>query len=138
TVTTHDLPPSAGYLAGRHVELREQLGLLGRPVEEEKAADRETQEQVLSLVRSTTGTKPSTAQETVEAMHSFIAQTPSVLLGVALTDAVGEERTQNQPGTTAEQYPNWQVPLAGPDGVVLIEDLPGLQRFDALVRALQG
>lgn len=137
TVTTHDLPPSAGYLAGRHVELREQLGLLGRSVEEEKAADRETQEQVLSLVRSTTGTEPATVQETVEAMHSFIACTPSVLLGVALTDAVGEERTQNQPGTTAEQYPNWQVPLAGPHGVVLIEDLPGSARFDALVRAVQ-
>ncbi|WP_299168049.1 4-alpha-glucanotransferase [uncultured Arthrobacter sp.] len=137
TVTTHDLPPSAGYLAGRHVELREQLGLLGRSVEEEKAADRETQEQVLSLVRSTTGTEPASVQETVEAMHSFIARTPSVLLGVALTDAVGEERTQNQPGTTAEQYPNWQIPLAGPDGVVLIEDLPGSARFDSLVRAVQ-
>ncbi|KRF08737.1 4-alpha-glucanotransferase [Arthrobacter sp. Soil782] len=137
TVTTHDLPPSAGYLAGRHVELREQLGLLGRPVEEEKSADRQAQERVLALVRSTTGSVPATVQETVEAMHSFIAQTPSVLLGVALTDAVGEERTQNQPGTTAEQYPNWQVPLAGPAGVVLVEDLPDLERFDELVRALQ-
>ncbi|GAB3551039.1 4-alpha-glucanotransferase [Arthrobacter tumbae] len=137
TVTTHDLPPSAGYLAGRHVELREQLGLLGRPVEEEKAADRQAQERVLSRVRTTTGATPATVQETVETMHTFIAQTPSVLLGVALTDAVGEERTQNQPGTTSEQYPNWQVPLAGPDGVVLVEDLPGLARFDELVRALQ-
>jgi 4-alpha-glucanotransferase len=27
-VTTHDLPPTAGYLAGEHVELRERLGLL--------------------------------------------------------------------------------------------------------------
>ncbi|WP_026545122.1 4-alpha-glucanotransferase [Arthrobacter sp. 35/47] len=137
TVTTHDLPPSAGYLAGRHVELRERLGLLGRPVEEEKEADREAQEQVLSLVRSTTGTRPATVQETVEAMHTFIATTPSVLLGVALTDAVGEERTQNQPGTTAEQYPNWQVPLAGPDGVVLVEDLAELARFESLVRSIQ-
>lgn len=70
-------------------------------------------------------------------MHTFIATTPSVLLGVALTDAVGEERTQNQPGTTAEQYPNWQVPLAGPDGVVLVEDLAELARFESLVRSIQ-
>src|SRR5690606_40845067 len=28
TVTTHDLPPTAGYLAGEHVDLRERLGLL--------------------------------------------------------------------------------------------------------------
>jgi 4-alpha-glucanotransferase len=28
SVTTHDLPPTAGYLAGKHVRLREKLGLL--------------------------------------------------------------------------------------------------------------
>ena len=39
-VTTHDLPPTAGYLAGEHVRLREQLGLLTRPVDEELAGDR--------------------------------------------------------------------------------------------------
>ena len=31
SVTTHDLPPTAGYLAGEHVALRERLGLLTRP-----------------------------------------------------------------------------------------------------------
>ncbi len=138
TVTTHDLPPSAGYLAGRHVDLREQLGLLSRPVEEERAADREAQEGVLSMVRAATGVTPSTVQETVEALHSFIARTPSLLLGMALTDAVGEERTQNQPGTSSEEYPNWQIPLAGPSGVVLVEDLPASPRFNALVKALEG
>ena len=35
SVTTHDLPPTAGYLAGDHVRLRDSLGLLTRPVEEE-------------------------------------------------------------------------------------------------------
>lgn len=144
SVTTHDLPPSADYLAGEHVDLRESLGLLNRPVEEERAADRSAQEAVLSLVRSRV---PATTQHdgvggagsmgeqgTVEALHAFITQTPSVLLGVALTDAVGERRTQNQPGT-ADEYPNWRIPLAGPDGkVVLIEDLPGNQRFRSLVR----
>lgn len=39
SVTTHDLPPSAGYLTGEHVDLRESLGLLDRPVEEERDAD---------------------------------------------------------------------------------------------------
>ncbi|NJC23765.1 4-alpha-glucanotransferase [Arthrobacter pigmenti] len=138
TVTTHDLPPSAGYLTGKHVDLREQLGLLGRPVEEERAADRDAQEGVLSLVRSRVSAGSGDLQSTVESLHAFIAQTPSVLLGMALTDVVGEERTQNQPGTSAEEYPNWQVPLAGPDGVVLIEELPSLARFEALVRAIEG
>ena len=37
---------------------------------------------------------------------------------MALTDAVGDRRTQNQPGTT-DEYPNWRVPLSGPDGAPL-------------------
>ena len=40
SVTTHDLPPTAGYLAGDHVRLRDSLGLLTRPVEEELAGRR--------------------------------------------------------------------------------------------------
>ncbi|WP_104116159.1 4-alpha-glucanotransferase [Arthrobacter sp. B1805] len=138
TVTVHDLPPSAGYLAGEHVTLREKLGLLSRPVEEERAEDRATQEKFLALLRER-GLLPSgtaTVQETVEALHGFIAQTPSVLLGVALADAVGERRTQNQPGTN-DEYPNWQIPLADADGTaVLVEDIAGNQRFSSLVAAL--
>ena len=38
-MTTHDLPPTTGYLAGDHVRLRDELGLLTRPFEEERAAD---------------------------------------------------------------------------------------------------
>ncbi|MGO4612259.1 hypothetical protein AB4142_38565, partial [Variovorax sp. 2RAF20] len=59
----------------------------------------------------------------MEALYEFTTLTPSSLLGVALVDAVGETRTQYQPGTSTE-YPNWRIPLAGPDGVVLIEELP--------------
>ena len=38
SVTTHDLPPTAGYLADEHVRLRASLDLLTRPVDEELAA----------------------------------------------------------------------------------------------------
>ena len=37
-MTTHDLPPTTGYLAGDHVRLRDRLGLLTRPLDEELAA----------------------------------------------------------------------------------------------------
>src|SRR5450432_3828789 len=37
SVTTHDIPPAAGYLTGQHVELRNELGLLERPVDEVRA-----------------------------------------------------------------------------------------------------
>ena len=36
-VTVHDLPPTLGYLAGDHVALREELGLLTRSVDVEWA-----------------------------------------------------------------------------------------------------
>ena len=39
SVTTHDLPPTAGYLAGDHVRLRDELGMLTRPLTEELAVD---------------------------------------------------------------------------------------------------
>ncbi|MCC3268565.1 4-alpha-glucanotransferase [Arthrobacter gengyunqii] len=137
SVNTHDLPPTAGYLAGEHVDLRDSLGLLNRPVEEERAADAAAQESVLALVRSRDllpegagGT--DNVQQTVEALHSFILQTPSVLIGVALADAVGERRTQNQPGT-GNEYPNWRIPLCGPDGTaILLDDLPANSRFTSL------
>ncbi|WP_104181298.1 4-alpha-glucanotransferase [Arthrobacter sp. B0490] len=138
TVTVHDLPPSAGYLAGEHVVLRERLGLLSRPVAEEQAADRAVQDKFLALLRRRgllEGASPDVRQ-TVEALHGFIAQTPSVLLGVALADAVGERRTQNQPGTS-DEYPNWRIPLADADGkAVLVEDLARNRRFASLVASL--
>jgi 4-alpha-glucanotransferase len=56
---------------------------------------------------------------------------------VALVDAVGERRVQNQPGTTSAQYPNWQVPLANSDGdSVLIDGLEGDERFNSLLAAV--
>ncbi|AUZ88592.1 4-alpha-glucanotransferase [Arthrobacter agilis] len=138
TVTVHDLPPSAGYLAGEHVVLREKLGLLSRPVEEEQAEDRASREKFLALLRQRNLLPQESpgVQQTVEALHGFIAQTPSVLLGVALADAVGERRTQNQPGTN-DEYPNWRIPLADAAGnAVLIEDLAGNERFASMVASL--
>ena len=50
---------------------------------------------------------------------------------------MGERRTQNQPGTTNE-YPNWRVPLAGPDGNrIFLEDVFTDRRAAALAEALQ-
>ena len=50
-VTTHDLPPTAGYLAGEHVRIRESLDLLTRTPEEERRIDEEEREQWLGVLR---------------------------------------------------------------------------------------
>jgi 4-alpha-glucanotransferase len=124
TVTTHDLPPTAGYLAGEHVDLRSELGLLTRPVEEERALDRAAQGEVLDmLVERGLLRQGAPSAEVVEALHRFLSWTPAKLLGVAVPDLTGDRRAMNQPGTD-EEYQNWRLPLAGPDGKpVMLEDL---------------
>ena len=124
TVTTHYLPPTAGYLAGEHIDLRESLGLLTRPLEEERAADEAARAEVLEVLRERgllrEGGSP---HEVIEALHRFLSWTPARLLGVAVPDMTGDRRAMNQPGTD-EEYPNWRLPLADGNGKpVLLEDL---------------
>ena len=139
SVTTHDLPPTAGYLAGEHVRLRAELGLLTRPVEEELADDRSEQSAWVAELRRAglLGEKPG-VDDTVLGLYRYLGRTPSRLLGLSLADAVGEMRTQNQPGTT-DEYPNWRVPLGGPDGRrLLLEDVFGDPRAASLCEALRA
>ncbi|WP_407342094.1 4-alpha-glucanotransferase [Pengzhenrongella phosphoraccumulans] len=138
TVTTHDLPPTAGYLAEEHVALRERLGLLTEPVQVVRRAARAERVAMIAALekRGLVGPDPS-EREVVEALHRFVLATPAVLVGVSLADAVGERRAQNQPGTDTE-YPNWKVPLADGSGqLVCIEDLFDSARLRSLVAALQ-
>ena len=137
TVTVHDLPPSAAYLDGAHVRLRASLGLLTRSVEEELSSFQSEQALWQATLTARGLLRPGSGeQEVIEALHRYVALTPSRLVGVALTDAVGDRRTQNQPGTNKE-YANWQQPLCGPDGEpVLLDDLPSLERLRALAATL--
>ncbi|PEG38123.1 4-alpha-glucanotransferase [Mycolicibacterium agri] len=139
SVTTHDLPPTAGYLAGEHVRLREQLGLLTRPVADELADDRAQQAAWLDELRRVglLGEHP-TVDEIVLALYRYLGRTPSRLLCLALVDAVGDLRTQNQPGTS-DEYPNWRIPLAGPDGRrMLLENVFDDPRAHALADAMRA
>jgi 4-alpha-glucanotransferase len=138
SVTTHDLPPTAGYLANEHVRLRDSLGLLTRPVEQElAAAEAERAAWLAELRRVGLLSKHPDVEQTVLALYHYLGRTPSRLLGLALTDAVGDQRTQNQPGTT-DEYPNWRVPLSGPDGrAVLLEEVFTDHRAIALADAMR-
>lgn len=142
-VTTHDLPPTGGYLAGEHLRIRRDLGLLTRPFEQEEAIDRAEQQRWLELLRTmgllAPGADPRTDTDAVvRALYGFLRQTPSRLLALALPDAVGDVRTQNQPGTI-DEYPNWRVPLSGPDGRrLLLEDIFTDPRAAALTQVISG
>lgn len=139
TVTTHDLPPTAGYLAGEHVELRERLGLLTEPVAKVRADAEAERRELLELLgaRGLIGADP-TERQVVEAMHRLLLASPALLVGVSLADAVGERRAQNQPGTDTE-YPNWKVPLAdSAQRLVMLDELFDHPRLRSLVAALRG
>ena len=138
TVNTHDLPPTAGYLAEEHVQLRERLGLLTEPLEVVRTEARIERDRMMARLRGhgLIGEAP-TEREVVEALHRYVVRTPSVLVGVALVDGVGERRTQNQPGTDKE-YPNWRIPLGDGSGeVVLMDDLPANVRLGSLLAAVR-
>lgn len=139
SVTTHDLPPTAGYLAGEHVRLRSALGLLTRPAAEELADDRAHQAAWLAELRRRGLLAPDEVDDesVILGLYRYLTETPSRLLALALPDAVGDRRTQNQPGTTNE-YPNWRVPLTGPYGTqMLLEDVFTDRRAAVLADALR-
>lgn len=159
SVTTHDLPPTAGYLKLEHVDLREELNLLNEPAEQFRAEVQAEIDQMLALLVSRgylpqevadglkaacapdaddaeTADREALIQRVVEAMHVMLRDSPSVLVQAALVDGVGEHRTQNQPGTSWE-YPNWRIPLADETGrVVHTEEVFDLSRVQSLAAAL--
>ncbi len=196
SVTTHDLPPTSGYLQMAHVRLRQELGVLTQPVEQVLATEENEQKLFLDACRdrgllpgdfrlftpgqletrrlqavrlaaelartadgqdATAGDPPATPapaapveepaaepvdqgalQTAVEAFYRYLVLSRARLLNVALTDLIGDTRIQNQPGT-AWEYPNWRIPLSGPDGEpVLLDDALSTPRAEALAAVLRG
>ena len=126
SVTTHDLPPTLGYLEGGHVKLREELGLLLEPVEDELAAAEQERNRWVKRLIAFGVLDENLADDQVEvmlALHRYLRLTGSKVLVASLADAAGEKRAQNQPGTT-DEYPNWRIPLADSEGQpVKLEEL---------------
>ncbi len=139
TLTTHDLPPTASRLAGEHVQLRAELGLLRQSPDEARAEADAERDAWIDLLRTRGLLRPGAGErETVEALHRLLIRTPCRMLGVWLPDAVGDRRPQNLPGTSRE-YPNWLLPVADPAGQrVLLEDLAANPRAASLARVLRG
>ena len=141
TVSTHDLPPAAAFLSGKQVTDRLALGLLTRPEAEERAeAERLVDDWIAACVGQ--GLLPASERPSADAftvaLYGYLAKTPAMLIGVNLAEAAGETRSQNMPGT-CDEYPNWKLPLCGPDGApVLLEDLVASERVHAVARAASG
>ena len=134
-VTTHDLPPTLGYLEGVHTQLRNRLGLLVEDLDQVLEADRVERERMVSRLNEggfIHNEEPS-EEELVMGFHAYLAASPALLLAVSLVDAVGEKAPQNLPGTS-DQYPNWCIPLHGSDDEEAhIEDLAASEKVHAFL-----
>lgn len=142
SVTTHDLPPTAGYLEGAHLKLQHELGLLTENLDDELARfDRELAQWRATLAERGLlheGEGDDEAEAMVLALYRFLTLSRSRVLNAALTDAVGDRRIQNQPGTMNE-YPNWRVPLSGPDEQpMMLEEVFVSARAQRLASVMNG
>ena len=147
SVTTHDLPTSAGFLTGEHVRVRAELGLLTDPAQEMRNATRERTEMLELLVsegllspgaaRLADADSPQLAEQ-ILALHELLGLSPSRVLLASLSDSVGDLRQPNMPGTV-DEYPNWRLPVADPSGKSLTRaelcTAPGTAALAAVMRA---
>ena len=141
SVTTHDLPTAAGFLAEEQVRVRDELGQLGVPVEQERASVRREKAALVAMLESS-GMLDRAGGDVPLAMHLVLAAAPSRLVLAALGDAVGDLRQPNLPGTV-DEYPNWRLPVADGGGRPLgLEELlahPGVRRLaDVLAEGVRS
>jgi 4-alpha-glucanotransferase len=126
SISTHDLPTVAGFLAAEHVRIRAELGLFDGPSDGEYSAAEAERRQLVELLRQ----EGVPTDDLVAAFHALLAKAPSVLLLTSPQDALGEVRQPNLPGTV-DQYPNWRIPLP-----VTLEEFFADEHVRAVVAAL--
>ena len=135
TVTTHDLPTAAGFLAEEQVRVRAELDQLAHSVADEQVRVRRERAELLAMLTST-GLLAEHDGDVALAMHGVLAASPAQLVLAAFGDAVGDLRQPNLPGTV-DEYPNWRLPVADGSGRPLaleeLLDAPGVRRLTALL-----
>jgi 4-alpha-glucanotransferase len=110
SISTHDLPTTAGFLRGEHVRVRAELGLLADPAAEAARAQADREELLAELAAHDLLPADAGEADLVVALHRLLATSASTLLLTSPQDAVGEPRQPNLPGTI-DEYPNWRIPL---------------------------
>jgi len=126
SISTHDLPTVPGFLAGEHVRIRAELGILARPAEEELTVAEADREALLDLLTA----EGLAGENPVAALHELLARTRCRLVMASPYDVLGEVRQPNLPGTF-DEYPNWRIPLP-----LLLEDVMRDGRMARVVRIL--
>lgn len=127
-VSTHDLPPLAGWWDGADIALDQRLG---RPLDEAASTRRaEDRRAVAALVGAEDG--PLTPALSAR-LHAAIARTPSAFALVQAEELAGERDPVNVPGTTEAEHPNWRRRLT-----VAVEDLFETPQAKAILPAMRA
>lgn len=122
TITTHDLPTLRGYWEKNDFELGENLGVYtNKEVLRQLSEDRDWKKQGLLDALHNNGCLPHDYPRDAkyvqmdrllnDAVHQFIAQSSTALIGLQPEDWLDMASPVNIPGTS-EQYPNWRRKLS--------------------------
>ncbi len=113
TVSTHDLPPLAGFFASRDLEVRRKAGNIASDDALEHAASerrRAIAELLALLVREgllPEDTRDPDLADVASAVHGVIATGAPRLVGLALDDLTLEVDALNTPAASLSAEPNW-------------------------------
>ncbi len=95
---THDLPLWEGWKAGRDIDWRFELGTMTKTQRDAALAERQETVQVFCEM---------IGGASIDALHGFLAQTPSRLVACQIEDLLGRTEQPNLPGTVHD-HPNWR------------------------------
>lgn len=123
SASTHDLPTLSGFWEAGDLLLGEKIGLYPgdavQPLHQQRAAQKQALLNVLHQAGSLSASSPRQAEKLFmsprlnQAIHRFLANTHSALLGLQPEDWLGMTTPVNVPGTV-DQYPNWRRKLTQP------------------------
>ena len=122
-VTTHDLPTIAGLRSGADDAARERIGL---------DVDPAATGAVVSRLRDAAGPAwDESLPDTVLALHTALAASPSMLAVASIEDAARVAERPNMPGTRSDRWPNWSRPRPG--GLEAVLRSPLARRLAAVI-----
>ncbi|MBC8130734.1 MAG: 4-alpha-glucanotransferase [Rhizobiaceae bacterium] len=145
-VSTHDLPTLKGWWLASDIDLRAETGRQTEERTSEQREERRRDRRMLIVGLKEAGVLPEAHervasgedplpteidQDLTDAVHRFLAKTPSLLVTVQLEDMLGSVRQPNLPGTT-DEYPNWRIRLDTP--LETLADHPGFRATAAAMR----
>ena len=142
--TTHDLPTLSGFWSGEDLHVRAELGAFP-----DDAAHRRTWEErqrdkacILNALKRESllphgvtedlATAPAMTAELCQAIHTYLARTPSWIVLANLEDGLGELSQTNLPGTV-DSHPNWTRKYAVRVDEILCDER--LQQLGAALRS---